>query len=132
MFKHFHLFSIVCAERFFCQVNKNRPGHVLQHTKEFSREQCAKRCCMRTGCVGYDWESDTNNCYLTNKRKVSLTIKAKRWSCEKAPGKSNTFSVRRTKVQKIWLAAEKFFRRNIKKKPKRLFLPDRSAKFEPI
>ena len=78
-------------ERFNCEEGKARPGNMVQHTKEYSQEECAKRCCMRTDCVGYDWNKETTDCHLTNKVGKKLTDKKGTMTCERIPGNVHMF-----------------------------------------
>ena len=73
-------------ERFNCQENNARPGNVIQTLKTYSQEDCAKHCCARGDCIGYDYNSITTDCYLTNKYGKAVSGKEGTWTCEKIPG----------------------------------------------
>ena len=80
-------------ERFNCQENNARPGNVIQTLKTYSQEDCAKHCCARGDCIGYDYNSITTDCYLTNKYGKAVSGKEGTWTCEKIPGTYFVFSV---------------------------------------
>ena len=40
-------------------------GHDMAHSKEASRPHCAKKCCMTKGCIGFDFDVKSKDCWLS-------------------------------------------------------------------
>ena len=80
-------FHLVCSTNYDCQKGKYQSGHEIQHTTEYSSNQCAKRCCLHSYCVGYYWERDTMRCSLTKSSGMAMKDSHKYSYCEKQLGK---------------------------------------------
>jgi len=55
--------SVACG--YTCQKGKLQMGHDMAHSKEASRPNCAKKCCMTKGCIGFDFDNLTKDCWLS-------------------------------------------------------------------
>ena len=67
-------------------MGKYQSGHEVQHTYEYSSNQCAKRCCLYTLCAGYYWERDTRRCSLTRSTGLTKPVSEKYQWCQKKLG----------------------------------------------
>ena len=75
-----------CTESSFtCLWNKAQMGYDIAHMKTSSRETCSRKCCENNECIGFDWVTPTQDCWLskTPRSKVPLIDHKKIWSCEK-------------------------------------------------
>lgn len=55
--------TISCG--FTCQAGRIQKGHDMAHSKEASRPNCAKKCCMTKGCIGFDFDTVSKDCWLS-------------------------------------------------------------------
>ena len=74
-------------DKYICKEGKSQYGYDIAHTKEASRENCAKRCeeSDNKQCIGFDYDINSKDCWLsaTPQSKVGLTNHNGRWACEK-------------------------------------------------
>jgi len=49
---------------FTCKYGHQK-GRKIAHSKETTRPNCAKKCCMHKGCVGFDYDMATKDCSLS-------------------------------------------------------------------
>ena len=76
----------MCAEQYDCQKDMIQSGNDLATTTEYSRDQCAKRCCYDWRCVSFDWNSITHKCQISGSNSPTVSKSANQWYCQKKMG----------------------------------------------
>merc|ERR1711962_351880 len=55
----------VPCPKYRCQNGRIQVGHDIAHSKEATEANCAKKCCAKQGCIGYDYGSLLKDCFLS-------------------------------------------------------------------
>ena len=81
------LHSAVCFREFICKEDSSQVGYDVGHTKQRTKDDCAKRCCEHSSCVGFDYGKN-NDCWLTRTlwKDLPTVSVMHRTSCEMKPG----------------------------------------------
>ena len=78
-------FSVNCG--FGCIAGAQHKVKPIRHSKENTQHDCAHNCCVKKGCIGFDYNTATKDCWLsgTSWTKIPTSqAESARMTCHKA------------------------------------------------